>query len=91
VDWRYGSELLLARAVPELKTNVEVVDDSVLEREIKTDGRGRVCPVLFTLESIDEGGLTNIALSDETDLDIFINITGLFVFGKDLHERVIEK
>jgi hypothetical protein len=86
VEGRNGSVSLLPGTVPELKADVKVVDDSVLEREIVSDGGDGLFSVLFTLESIDEGGLADCALSDETDLDQFVDIVGFSTFGEHLHK-----
>ena len=54
VEWRYSSVALLACAIPELKSNVESIDDSILKGKVITDGGNRMFFIVFSFESGDE-------------------------------------
>ena len=54
VEWRNSSIALLTCAIPELKSNIEAIDDSVLKGKVITNGGNRVFLIVFSFESGDE-------------------------------------
>lgn len=64
----------LSSAIPELESDVHLIDEAILECEIIADGRNSVFLVVLTLESVDEGGLAHLALPHKADLNELVDV-----------------
>ena len=88
MDGRYRPVLLLACTVPQLISNLKLVDHSVLKAKIIAYCRNSFLTELRSHHPFDQRGLPCRARTNETYLYVFINLFGIFL--DDLHEWKIE-
>ena len=87
---RYCSVPLLTSTIPELKTNVEAINDPILKGKIISYSGYGVLFVLFPFQPANQRCFSNNTLPNKTNFYQFVNIPHLFFLRKHLHKRIVD-
>lgn len=81
---------LLSCTIPQLKSNVVVIDHPIFESEIISDSSYGILSIFLSFESRDEGSFADFALPNKAHFDELIDVlSGMFLLENGI-ERVID-
>jgi hypothetical protein len=90
MQWRNGPIFLLTSAIPKLKSDIHLIDHSILKCKIVANSCHCVLFILLAFQTIDQGCLANLAFPNKAHLDKLIDIFHDFLFLKHLQKRMVD-